>query len=96
MRIVPPLGPSNNRGDMDRDTARRLVWSILISSFASTAAAQTQPSPAPTPDMAAPLREEVQRLQKEVDSLKARLRECSSSAALPAAAAASAAPAAAA
>ncbi len=70
---------------MDRDTVRQLVFIAIFSSFASRAAGQAQPSPAPTPDPTAPLREEVQRLQKEVDSLEARLRECSSSAPAPAA-----------
>ena len=77
---------------MDRETVRQLVFIATLSSFASTAAAQAQPSPAPTPDVTAPLREEVQRLQKEVESLKVRLRECSSNQAASAAPVAQAAP----
>jgi hypothetical protein len=77
---------------MDRETVGRLVFIGVFSSYASTAAAQAQPSPAPTPDPTAPLREEVQRLQKEIDSLRARLLDCSSSRPAPVAAAAPPAP----
>jgi len=76
---------------MLREAPRPLACVVLFSSLASTAAAQTQPAPAP--DVTA-LREEVQRLRKEVESLKARLDECSSSRPAAAAPAAPAPPAA--